>query len=387
MVSIDVIIHAQPAASGSLLRLLDSLSKADYSKSAPPRLTIELPHEVEGPTKKFLEDFRWPPSDHILEVNANQLNLRHRIPEPSLTAEENSIRFLESFWPTKPATSHLLVLSPQVELSPLYLQFLKYFLLEYRYSTKWVGEKHLMGISLDLPSTHLNDTTAFSPPKKPNKSKSDPESAISFLWQAPNSNAALYFGDMWTELHSFLGHSLTSERKLPTPTTLNSKEVSKTYPSWLENILKLARTRGYYFLYSSLANEVALATIHNELYKPPEEFAHSFDGKETLGPQPSADFTADPEHHLSLQHKEEPLATRSLLSLLPSDGILPSLTDMPLLSWDGKTMNKIQLEEDASNYSQVFRREVGGCSTSDKHKTILEGSADDLFCHDDASGA
>jgi hypothetical protein len=382
-ISIDVLIHAQTAASGSVLRLLDSLSKADYSKSAPPRLTIELPHDVEAPTKKFLEDFRWPPAERPLEGNANQLNLRHRIPETGLTAEENSIRFLESFWPVKPATSHLLVLSPQVELSPLYFQYLKYYILEYRYSTQWAGEKQLMGISLDLPSTYLNDTTTFSPPRKAAKGNSDIDEAISFLWQAPNSNAVLYFGDMWIELHSFLSHSLVSQHKLPTPTTINSPEVGKTYPSWLESILRLARTRGYYFLYSTLANQVGLATIHNELYKPPEEFSNSWDVEEHLTPQISADFTADPAHHLSLQHTEKPLASKSLLNLLPSDGILPSLTDMPLLSWDGKAVKKMELEEAASNYSQVFRREVGGCNTLDEHKAMIEGSADDLFCLDD----
>ena len=344
-------------------------------------MTIELPHEVEDPTKKFLEDFRWPPSDHTLEGNANQLNLHHRIPEPGLTAEENSIRFLESFWPTKPATSHLLVLSPQVELSPLYFQYLKYFILEYKYSTQRTSEKHLMGISLELPSTYLNDTTAFSPPRKTSKSSSDSDSAISFLWQAPNSNAILYFGDMWTELHSLLGHSLTSLHKLGTPTTLNSKEVSTTYPAWLEDILKLVRTRGYYFLYSTLADQAALATIHNELYKPPEEFSMI---EADSAPHASPDFTADSAHHLSLQHAEKPLASKSLLSLLPTDGILPALTDMPLLSWDGNATTKIELDEAASKYSQVFRREIGGCSTSDKHKTKAEGSADDLFCLDNA---
>jgi hypothetical protein len=366
---------------------LDSLSKADYSKSAPPRLTIELPHDVEEPTKTFLEEFRWPPSDHSLEGNANQLNLRHRIPEPGLTAEENSIRFLESFWPTKPATSHLLVLSPQVELSNLYFQYLKYYILEYKYSIPWASEKHLMGISLDLPSTYLNDTTAFSPPSKTGKSGSDSDSAISFLWQAPNSNAVLYFGDMWTELHGFLSHSLTSLHKLGTPTMLNSKEVSRTYPSWLEDILKLARTRGYYFLYSTLANEATLATIHKELYTPPEEFSHSQEGEVEAHstPQASAGLTADSAHHLSLQHPEKLLASKSLLSHLPSDGILPALADMPLLSWDGKAVTKMELEEAASKYSQVFRREIGGCSTSDKkYKIMAEGSADDLFCLDDA---
>jgi hypothetical protein len=362
---------------------LDSLSKADYSETAPPRLTIELPHEVEEPTKRFLEKYRWPPSDYMLDGNANQLNLRHRISQPGLTLEENAIRFLESFWPVNPSTSHLLVLSPQVELSPLYFQYLKYFILEYRYSNQWAGERHFMGVSLDLPSTYLNDTTSFSPPKKVGQSSSDSESAISFLWQAPNSNAALYFGDKWTELHSLLSHSLKSRHKLPTPATLNAKEVSKTYPSWLEDILKLARTRGYYMLYSTLADQTTIATIHNELYRPPEEFSKLGDEGPDGPPVGEVDFTADPAQHLSLQHTEKPLASTLLLSLLPSEGFLPSLTDMSLLSWDGKEMTKMQMEEAASNYSQVFRREIGGCSTSDKHKTVVEGSADDLFCLED----
>lgn len=331
---------------------------------------------------RFLEKFRWPPSEHSLEGNANQLNLRHRIPAPSLTTDENSIRFLESFWPTKPATSHLLVLSPQVELSPLYFQYLKYYILEYRYSARLVGEKNLMGISLDLPSTYINDTAEFLPPRKTGKSTSDSDNAIPFLWQAPNSNAILYFGDMWTELHSFFSHLLISQHKLPTLTTSTSQEVGKTYPSWLENILKLSRIRGYYFLYSTLANEVALATIHNELYKPPEEFSNSPDVEEKSTSQASVDFKADPAHHLSLQHTEKSLASKSLLNFLPSEGILPILTDMPLLSWDGNAVKKMELEEAATNYSQVFRREVGGCSTSDKHKAMAKGSADDLYCVD-----
>lgn len=382
-VSIDIVIHAQPAASGSLLRLLDSLSNADYFDASPPRLTIELPHEVEEPTKRFLENYRWPPSDYTLEGNANQLNLRRRIPQPGLSPEENSLRFLESFWPINTAVSHLLVLSPQVELSPLYFHYLKYFILEYRYSNQCAGEKRLMGISLDLPSTYLNDTTTFSPPTKAGKSSSDSESAMSFLWQAPNSNAALYFGDKWTELHSFLSHSLVSQHKLPTPTTLNTKDVSKTYPSWLEEILKIARARGYRMLYSTLADQTAIATIHNELYRLPEEFSKLGDDGPDALPLGKVDFTADPEHHLSLQHTEKPLASTSLLSLLPSDSVLPSLMDMPLLSWDGEEMTRIEMEDAASEYSQVFRREIGGCSTSEKHKAVMDGRADDLFCLDE----
>jgi hypothetical protein len=135
-------------------------------------------------------------------------------------------------------------------------------------------------------------------------------------------------------------------------------------------------------LYPSLNHDAALATIHNELYQPPEEYSprKADGGTSTIPAEPSTDWTADPAHHLSLQHKEKPLASANLLSTLPSEGILPSLTDMPLLSWDGKLMTRHQLSEEAKAYSQVFRREIGGCTTADKHVIRVKGSADDLFC-------
>jgi hypothetical protein len=235
-----------------------------------------------------------------------------------------------------------------------------------------------MGISLDLPSTYLNDTTPFSLPKSNPNGGSEFQN---FLWQAPNSAAALYFGNKWTELHSLISHTLISQQKLPTPTTLNSKEISKAYPSWLEHILSLARTRGYYMLYPSLDQDIVLATSHNELYQPPEEYSyHKDDGPTAPSAEPSTDWTADPARHLSLQHREQPLASTNLLSILTSEDVLPNLADMPLLSWDGKLMTDHQMREAASAYSQVFKREIGGCSTADTRVTRVEGSANDLFC-------
>jgi hypothetical protein len=367
------------------MRLLKSLQKADYFQSTPPRLTIELPNKVDEPTQRYLAKYKWPPSDHPIRGSANQLNLRHRILQPGMNPEENSVRFLESFWPSNAATSHLLVLSPQVEMSPLFFQYLFYAILEYKHSVQWTNEHQIMGISLDMPSTYLNDSTPFSPPKS-KKASSNTEDTTSFLWQAPNSAATLYFGDKWTELHSFVGHSLQSQHKLPTPTTLNAKQVSKTYPSWLEHILHLARTRGYFILYTNLARDTALATVHNELYQPPEEFSNEEEGNPDYKPGSEMDWTADPAHHLSLQHREKPLAQSSLLKVLPAEGKLPGSGDMPLLSWDGKLVTRSELDAGAAKYSQVFRREIGGCSTADQHQERVEGSAEDLFCFDAETG-
>jgi len=117
-ISLDILVHASQGASGSLIRLLKSLSAADFTASSVPHLTIELPHEIDSPTAAYLEAYQWPPSHVPNPSNVRQLSLRRRIPRHGVNEEESSARFLESFWPAHPTHSHVLVLSPQAELSP-----------------------------------------------------------------------------------------------------------------------------------------------------------------------------------------------------------------------------------------------------------------------------
>lgn len=116
-VNIEILIQAAPGTSGTLARLLKSLASADFSAFAVPHLTIELPPKVDDATSAFLKTFQWPPARIYNPTQAKQLTLRHRIPRSSVTEEESSTRFLESFWPANPRFSHVLVLSPQAELS------------------------------------------------------------------------------------------------------------------------------------------------------------------------------------------------------------------------------------------------------------------------------
>ena len=117
-ISIDILVHAYPGASGSLIRLLKSLAKADFGGGSVPHVTIELPQKIDPPTEKYLETFQWPPAGFKDASGTRQLSLRHRIPKHGVSEDESSIRFLESFWPSHPQHSHVLVLSPQTELSP-----------------------------------------------------------------------------------------------------------------------------------------------------------------------------------------------------------------------------------------------------------------------------
>ncbi len=107
-----------PGTSGGLIRLLRSLSAADFTASPVPHLTIELPLEIDPLADRFLKTFDWPPPHLLKQSNVRQLSLRHRIPYHGLSEDESSVRFLESFWPAHPEHSHVLVLSSQVELGP-----------------------------------------------------------------------------------------------------------------------------------------------------------------------------------------------------------------------------------------------------------------------------
>lgn len=365
-VSVDILIHAHTDASGSLIRLLKSLSAADFTACAIPHITIELPEEIDPPTAQFLQSFQWPPRSPQHPSTTNQLTLRHRISRRGLSEEESSIRFLESFWPAFPLFSHVLVLSPQVELSPNFFHYLKMTILEYRYSThvlSQIWDQKLFGISLDLPSTHLSGSGPLTPPvalaSSPGSSRSD--APTSFLWQAPNSNAALITGEKWTELHGFVSQSLEMQHSSSSlPALLAQKSVSKEYPAWMEHILRLCRARGYFTLYPDPKLATNLAIIHNELYQHPEEYDN--DG-------------------LSAKHDDEDemiIHQASLLDSLPNDGVLPRFLNMPLLSWDGTKTTPEDLDASAIAYASEFRRTVGGCDGKAESP-----STSPLFCISD----
>ena len=348
-------------------------------------MTIELPAEIDAATWRYLENFVWPPVDSSGASHASQVSLRHRIPRRTLTEYEASARLIESFYPVRTKDSHVLLLSPQIELSPLYYHYLIYHLLEYKYSAHGKETKnspHLMGISLELPTHFLNDSEPLVPPlmEKPpsNRKDSTPGEPTPFLWQAPNSNAALYFGDKWMEFHSFL------TARLSKPPTTRTKLISKKHPSWLEFLLELMLARRYSLLYPNFSiDDEAIATVHHELYQVPEEFPRE-------PPTPASVPELNPNEPLSLvyERKDRPppnaersLSTSTLFSILPNSGDLPEIPDLPLLAFDGSTLTQKQANDDAWAFTEAYRREIGGCEAEAEVAKREPNSALDLFCH------
>lgn len=268
-----------------------------------------------------------------------------------------------------------------------------YNLLEYKYSSSYsqqtLDTKNLMGISLELPSHHLNDSEPFTPPflERPKvKGISQADGPTPFLWQSPNSNAALYFGDKWIQLHSFLAARISAQdSKIPS----QLKAVSEKYPSWLEYLWELMRARGYFLLYPNFpSGSDSIATLHNELYQVHEEFSrpHPTSALDRPLPTISAEesFIPDPSTY-SLKPPSDPeksLLTTNLLSSLPYSGDLSDISYLPLLSHQGNLLSHSESEILALAFTTNFRHEIGGCTTANMKKLLMYPmSATDLFCN------
>lgn len=371
-VNIEILIHAPNAFSGSLIRLIQSLEKADYLGSIPS-LTIELPQRVDPQLLRFLQNMKWPPR------SSSKVTLRHRVQPHDMTSAESSIRTVEAFYPRDPHVSHVLVLSPQTELAPSFYHYLKYIILHYKQAAHAEqASSRLLGISLELPSSKptAGDEPFSVPPSSSSGGDSgskDKQALPHFLWQIPNSNAALYFGDKWAEFHSFLsGRLAVQEANSGVPS--HEKLISKRYPAFMEYLLELTRAKGYYMLYPSFpaSGTFSLATVHNELYHPPEEFVHDI--------STPTETSVKGTDELSI---EKPLWMASTLTGLLDQFSphLPQLGSLDLLSFNGDKLSGKAYRQGTEEYARLFRVRYGGCEDGSSSTTNADSPEQQgLFC-------
>lgn len=392
--TIDILIHAPRQSSGGLLRTIKSLQEADYSGLKPPRLTIELPPDVDPFVKRQLEFLSWPPDQNGLPLRANALALRHRIPSSRMTSEQASLRFVESFYPTNIDDSHVLVLSSQAELSPLYYQYLYYAILEYRYSSYGAADvQDLLGVSLDVPNTLVNGKTHLPTPELSQMNSkrytedenSDKTAPVPFLYGAPTLTASLFFGDKWAVLHNFLklrlaaNHAGTAQK--------SERLVTEAEPVWMEYFLELIRAKGWFLLHPSSP----FVTVHTELARIPEEYTRPSKEDAKTG-EDAADVasTSDDPFLIAPDPPSIPLRTEKdhsdiqqpLHDILPFEGDLPELPLLPYVDHTGNVRNLDDPKLARLGYSSHFRRYIGGCSAedADRPRVVPFHTADDLFC-------
>lgn len=356
-----MVVHASESSS-SLIRLIRSLDDADYLGSEPS-LTVELPPWVDLDLLDSLQNLQG------LSRLEGRITLRRRIQPHYMDPVEASLRMVESFYPLNPKVSHLLLLSPQTELAPSFYHYLKYSILFYKQSTRGQREgSKLLGISIDLPSLKpSSESEVFTPPLPQSSDRTQgPGSVPSFLWQAPNSNAALYFGDKWAEFHSFLSSRLAISEPVATIAS-QDKIISTQYPAFMEYLLEMMRAKGYYMAYPSFPGRMAapLATIHTDLYHPPEEFAYGSDSK-------------NPDNIEALSAEKPVDRAHTIMPLLDTFELGHSLlASMPMLSYDAERLTDEMLQERTVDYAKHFRVRYGACS---QDSTSVDDPSAHLFC-------
>ncbi|KAF4342525.1 hypothetical protein FBEOM_3552 [Fusarium beomiforme] len=362
-VHFDILVQAPPVGTASLQRLLTSLRKADKSALSVPQLTIELPPVVEKPLANFLSGFHWPSKASGQLPQSQMLSLRHRIPSRKMDGEESSVRFLESFWPSKPSHNHVLVLAPHTEVSP---QFFNYW------------NENIMGISFHSPSTLLDDTTPLTVP--PADAEGEKAGSSPFFWQAPTSDAILFMGDKWVELHGYVSRILEKQQTgTETPAFLAKKSTSKKHPAWLEYVLQLSQLRGYVTLYPRPETASTILGAHSDLPNTPEEY---------LGEGDENDKTGEADGATSKFDSGSPV---DMLATLPREGNLLALGDLPLVSWDGKSTSLAELKATSTELTKRFRQEVGRCPPSvvddedEFGQPRRNNDASDLFCENEGT--
>lgn len=236
----------------SLHRLLTSVRNAAYL-SDPISLSVHLEQTADATTSSMLQDAAWP---------HGPFTLRHRILKAGLMPA-----VVESWYPAN-NDSYGVLLEDDVEVSPHFYSWLKYSILRYRYGSEEVRKqaRRMFGVSLYQPrnlelrpegrrpfDTHLLFEGMGVPRTTP------------YLSQVPCSWGAVYFPEVWRELHDFLILRLSE-------TTMDLNEViipdirSNRWPrSWKRYLNELIYLRGYTMLYPNYDDFVSFSTNHLEL--------------------------------------------------------------------------------------------------------------------------
>ena len=368
-ISIDIIIHPVAESSGSLIRLLKSLQAADFHGLPLPGITIQLPPKVEPSVSAALSMFRWPPSS----PGPSRLTVRRRTSPRQLTPMVASLQTVESFYPIHPEESHVLILSPDVELSPLFYHYLMLMLLEYKYS----------GSQLHL----RNSLAGFSLETLASLRQESPLDETDFLLsQLPSSAAALYFGDTWANFHRFVTSRLDTELEQETPQFTSRLSADHT-PAFMGYLLEMFRTQNSFMLYPSSHNDLAFATVHTETAEIPEEFRHPANQNAAPATEvpPASVLTAPVEE---AQHTEIHTDPGSLASLLTDSSVgqtesirrFPGLVELPLFSYLGTRKLLSESVDDALAFRRHFSVTHGGCKSESAKSGRIVGGVEGLFC-------
>jgi hypothetical protein len=377
-VQIDILIHVSRDAVGSLMRLLRTIQAADYRGLPYPRITIELPSNVDGFIFDHLGTFSWPPGSSPSE---SLLTVRHRPESKLLTQAMASMRFVESFYPVRAATSHVLVLSEDAELASNYFQFLHYLLMEYHYGGSLeLAERRMVGFSLTSAPIDQGGVDSTAP--------------VSFH-QKPTADAALYFGEEWIQLHQFISHRLYADPEL-SRTADTELGLPATWPSWLRITMEWMQLQGLFVGYANLpTSEPPLVTLHGELHQIPEELTIQREAKKTtldgaLKLSRDKDILLaegmPDEEGIGVSSQSAPSLEDLLSRMRKTDGARKGAPVLgTVYSYDGRPLTWAESNDESEEYAKRYARVVGKCPSPREGVSLEKDGYGFFFCNEPAS--
>ncbi|RMZ80330.1 hypothetical protein DV738_g2768, partial [Chaetothyriales sp. CBS 135597] len=362
-VSIEIVIRAPTESSAPLVRLLKSIQRADYSTLSYPKLTIEMPAVMDQSLRDFISNYQWPPGTPL---SKRTLTVRRRVarsvPEPAAGA----VSTLESFYPSAGQT-HVLVLSPDVELSESYYHLLLYLILDAKHSSRSSSiSDQLLGISLE------------------GKTSTDGGWALT---QAASGHAALYFGDKWIQLHNYVSLRLQADPEWRK--SVDTEPGQPDTPAWIRATSELMQAMSYFMLQPVFATGTSpLVTVHTELQTDEESANTAYENSRLLAEQQSR--LEQEGDHLVLKmtepapasHESPMLSASSVLGRLAEDRSGAWTPDnIPLYDAHSSAATREGIDERRSSYAAQLAQSVGGCTSADIDMSSLTAdSMGMLFC-------
>ena len=304
----------------SLSRLLQSSNRAHYLGDSV-NLKIHLEQSSDRVTRMLVNGFKW---------QHGKKTMRHRIKKGGLMPA-----IVESWYPSS-NDNYAVLLEDDIEVSPYFYVWVKYSILQYRYSQDSREARQFMyGISLYSPR-HLELLPQGRRPFDPVKAIGEEyDTRVPYVTQIPCSWGAVYFPEPWREFHGYLTSRMEDLRQdqLLNITVPGSRS-ERWKKSWKKYFIELVYLRSYVMLYPNFQLFESFSTNHLELG------THVKKGRND-----------------ALDQFLVPLMERdTILSQLPENH-LPVFADLPVLDLWGQLVTLDGMEEIASNW----HRNISSC--------------------------
>ena len=193
-------------------------------------------------TKQFLSSYVWVHGEKVLHIRHIHGGLVAAV--------------IESWYPSY-ANEYALFCEDDIELSPLWFEFVKRSIIAYREGAAADKDTRMVGIS--LYTNKVVETVWPHVTNSPHELYGSKETYTPFLYQLPSSWGAVYFPEHWAVFRDY-----ASVRSSVDDLYLEDSYTNGWVKSWVVMYHELMYFKGWYMLYPRFPKEASLSTNHVE---------------------------------------------------------------------------------------------------------------------------